>query len=33
MQITGLKTLDLATARVLFRKVPKGLDDKDFVIA
>jgi hypothetical protein len=33
MQITGLKTLDLATARVLFRKVLKGLDNKDFVIA
>jgi hypothetical protein len=32
MQITGLETLDLATARVLFRKVPKGLNNKDFVI-
>ena len=33
MQITGLETLDLATARVLFRKVLKGLNNKDFVIA
>jgi len=32
-QITGLETTDPATARVLFRKVAKGLDDKDFVIA
>ena len=32
-QITGLGTVDLATARVLFRKVSKGLDEKDFVIA
>jgi hypothetical protein len=33
MQITGLRTIDFATARVLFRKVSKGLDNKDFVIA
>jgi hypothetical protein len=33
MQITGLGTIDLATAKVLFRKVSKGLNDKDFVIA
>ena len=32
-QITGLETTDSATARVLFRKVAKGLDEKDFVIA
>jgi hypothetical protein len=32
-QITGLRTTDFATARVLFRKVAKGLDKKDFVIA
>ena len=31
-QITGLKTTDLTTTRVLFRKVAKGLDKKDFVI-
>ena len=32
-QITGLETADPATTRVLFRKVAKGLDSKDFVIA
>ena len=32
-QITGLKIADLITTRVLFRKISKGLDDKDFVIA
>jgi 4-hydroxybenzoate polyprenyltransferase len=32
-QITELKTTDSATARVLFRKVAKGLSNKDFVIA
>ena len=32
MQITGLETLNLIIARVLFRKVLKGLDNKDFVI-
>ena len=31
-QIMGLGTADPATARVLFRKVAKGLDTKDFVI-
>jgi hypothetical protein len=31
-QITGLEIADPATARVLFRKVAKGLDEKDFVI-
>ena len=31
-QITGLETIDLAAARVLFRKVAEGLDNKDFVI-
>jgi hypothetical protein len=33
MQITGLRTIDLATVKVRFKKVLKGLDDKDFVIA
>ena len=28
----GLKIADLTTTRVLFRKVGKGLDDKDYVI-
>jgi hypothetical protein len=32
-QITGLGTANPATARVLFRKVVKGLNNKDFVIA
>jgi hypothetical protein len=32
-QITGPEMANSATARVLFRKVAKGLDDKDFVIA
>jgi 4-hydroxybenzoate polyprenyltransferase len=32
-QITSLKDTDSATCRVLFRKVAKGLDQKDFVIA
>ena len=32
-QITGLGDADPATCRVLFRKVVKGLDEKDFVIA
>ena len=32
-QITGLEMANPATARVLFRKISKGLDDKDFVIA
>ena len=32
-QITELKTVNSATARVLFRKVAKGIDQKDFVIA
>ena len=31
-QITGLRTVDLPTARVLFRKVAKGIDEKDFII-
>ena len=31
-QITRLKTADSVTTRVLFKKVAKGLDDKDFVI-
>jgi hypothetical protein len=31
-QITGSKITDLTTTRVLFKKVAKGLDDKDFVI-
>ena len=32
-QITGFEIADPATAKVLFRKVAKGLNDKDFVIA
>lgn len=32
-QITALRDTDTATCRVLFRKVAKGLDQKDFVIA
>jgi len=32
-QITRSKITDPATARVLFRKISKGLDNKDFVIA
>jgi 4-hydroxybenzoate polyprenyltransferase len=32
-QITGLGTADPTTARVLFRKVAKSLDNKDYVIA
>ena len=32
-QITRLGDADSATCRVLFRKVAKGLDQKDFVIA
>jgi hypothetical protein len=32
-QITKLGDTDTATCRVLFRKVAKGLDQKDFVIA
>ena len=32
-QITGLEIGDRVTARVLFRKVAKGIDQKDFVIA
>ena len=32
-QITELKTVNSVTARVLFRKVAKGIDQKDFVIA
>ena len=28
----GLKIADLTTTRVLFRKVGKGLDDKDYII-
>ena len=32
-QITGLEMANPATARVLFRKISKGLDNKDFVIA
>lgn len=32
-QITELGSADLPTHRVLFRKVAKGLDEKDFVIA
>jgi len=31
-QITELRTIDLPTARVLFRKVAKGIDEKDFII-
>jgi hypothetical protein len=32
-QITGLEITDPTTIRVLFRKITKGLDKKDFVIA
>jgi hypothetical protein len=32
-QIIRSEIADLAIARVLFRKVAKGLNDKDFVIA
>lgn len=32
-QITGLRTVDDATSRVLFRKISKSIDQKDFVIA
>jgi len=32
-QITRLESTDAATTRVLFRKIAKGLDDKDFIIA
>jgi hypothetical protein len=32
-QITRLGDVDSVTYRVLFRKVVKGLDEKDFVIA
>jgi hypothetical protein len=32
-QITGLKTTNPATTRILFRKIAKSLDKKDFVIA
>ena len=32
-QITELKTINSVTAKVLFRKVTKGIDQKDFVIA
>jgi hypothetical protein len=32
-QIMGLEQADTTTARVLFRKVAKGLDEKDFLIA
>ena len=32
-QITRLGDVDSATCRVLFRKVIKGIDEKDFVIA
>ena len=31
--VTGLETVDQSTARVLFRKLAKGIDEKDFVIA
>jgi 4-hydroxybenzoate polyprenyltransferase len=31
-QITGLKTVDTSTARVLFRKISKSIKQKDFVI-
>ena len=33
LQITGLGEADSTTTRILFRKVAKGLDEKDFVIA
>ena len=32
-QIIELESIDLSTRQVLFEKVTKGLDDKDFVIA
>jgi hypothetical protein len=32
-QITGLQTADTATVRVLFRKVAKGIEEKDFLRA
>ena len=32
-QIIGLQTAGTTTTRVLFKKVAKGLDKKDFVIA
>ena len=32
-QITELETVNSATAKVLFRKVAKSIDQKDFVIA
>ena len=32
-QIIRLEQTDIATTRVLFRKIAKGLDDKDFIIA
>lgn len=32
-QITGLRTIDTSTTRVLFRKISKGIEQKDFVIA
>jgi 4-hydroxybenzoate polyprenyltransferase len=32
-QITGLQTIDSSTTRVLFRKISKGIEQKDFVIA
>jgi hypothetical protein len=31
--ITRLETLDTSTTRVLFRKISKGIEQKDFVIA
>ena len=32
-EITRLKDIDSSTCKILFRKVAKSLDDKDFVIA
>ena len=32
-KITELGDIDLSTRRVLFRKIAKGIDEKDFVIA
>jgi hypothetical protein len=32
-QITGFETTNSATTRVLFRKIAKSLDNKDFLIA
>jgi hypothetical protein len=32
-QITGLQTIDSSTTRVLFRKISKSIEQKDFVIA